>query len=872
MTLDKAAVLNASRKRLRSFQDVHCGARAVIIGNGPSLNKMDLSFLKDEITFGMNRIYLGFEKYDFTPTYYVAVNPLVLEQSMQEIRNIPAQRFLSARAAAFMTESDDFILLKSLDSPLFSRDPAEGIWEGYTVTFVALQLAYYMGFEEVYLIGVDHHFEAPGKPNEEIVACGEDVNHFHPAYFGEGVRWHLPDLVNSEYAYSLARFAYEAVGRSVYDATVEGKLNVFPKVDYRDRFMLDKSPSKGILDTNLPPLLSIIPCGEISDFSLDTTIPVLSTQTYPCIELLLPDSDATKPPAALREGWCVHHLEYEGDNPQRWTSHALQQAHGEYVTFMNPNTIYHPDHLSILTGKLGSTPGVLAAFSQLDMVKDSTQTLMADVPSLRFGADVGVEALLLTNPIDVRSLMLRKSALSSSATFEPEYGTAALWDLCIQLASDHPIARVNTITSCSSSSASEIEISDQRQLYLRYRHMATAETIAAQEQLLEGNRSVRDTTKTADWSDAVTAIVARADEATAQRKYRLAATLLASAKLAYPNDPFLLTGHGNLALLVGDLHEARRDFETAIAADPLSSEAHAGLGMALIQLDLVDDGLDMVKRAASLDPKNPTARMILEELAESGVSEWTSSKSTTADLSPNLINLEKTWNTFGNRDPMWAILTREGKENNRWEPGEFFATGIADIERLMAYLDSLSLSIPSRKALDFGCGIGRLTQALAMHFEEVHGVDIAASMVEQARYFNRFGEHCTYHHNVNDDLCILNGMRFDLIYSIITLQHIRPEHIRSYLLEFLRLLNPGGVLIFQLPARRQNPASASSDRSRLSHDVVFDPDNPIMEMNCIPEAEVRALLESANGRIIDMQSDPSLGIEWESFRYCVTKR
>src|SRR3989339_1665212 len=99
-----------------------------------------------------------------------------------------------------------------------------------------MQLAYYMGFSEVILIGVDHHFVTQGTPNQEVVSHGADPNHFHPDYFGKGIRWHLPDLERSERSYWMAKHAFEVDGRRIVDATVDGRLNVFPKIDYQRYF------------------------------------------------------------------------------------------------------------------------------------------------------------------------------------------------------------------------------------------------------------------------------------------------------------------------------------------------------------------------------------------------------------------------------------------------------------------------------------------------------------------------------------------------------------------------------------------------------------------------------------------------------------
>ena len=118
----------------------------------------------------------------------------------------------------------------------FAQDARGRIWEGATVTNVALQLAFHMGFSQVILIGVDHNYTTTGKPNTTVVSQGDDPNHFNKGYFGKGFRWQLPDLATSERGYRMALEAYERAGRQLLDATVGGKLTIFPKVDYKHLF------------------------------------------------------------------------------------------------------------------------------------------------------------------------------------------------------------------------------------------------------------------------------------------------------------------------------------------------------------------------------------------------------------------------------------------------------------------------------------------------------------------------------------------------------------------------------------------------------------------------------------------------------------
>jgi hypothetical protein len=227
----------ASKHKLAELKDVHRGQRCFIIGNGPSLKNTELSFLEDEFTFGMNRIYMLFSELGFDTSYYLSINSLVIEQCAEDIRALKMPKFISWRSRHLIEPTDDMVFLHTTYSgPKFAHDASSRLWEGATVTYVALQLAYHMGFDPVFLIGVDHSFATQGKPNTTIISEGDDPNHFHPSYFGKGFRWQLPDLDTSERAYIMARHAYEKNGRRILDATVGGELTVFPKVDFLTLF------------------------------------------------------------------------------------------------------------------------------------------------------------------------------------------------------------------------------------------------------------------------------------------------------------------------------------------------------------------------------------------------------------------------------------------------------------------------------------------------------------------------------------------------------------------------------------------------------------------------------------------------------------
>jgi hypothetical protein len=230
-----------SIRKLSAMKDKYRGQRCFIIGNGPSLKGTDISRLKDEFTFGMNRIYLAFDDWGFRTSFLVCINSLVIEQVYQDFQGLDMPKFFSWRSRKLLYPSgqpdqNTHFLFTTYTGPKFARDATRRMWEGATVTYACLQLAFHMGFEKVIMIGVDHSFAAKGVPNTTVTSQGDDQSHFDPKYFGKGFRWQLPDLDTSEQGYWLARQAFEISGRQVVDATIGGKLQVFPKVAYESLF------------------------------------------------------------------------------------------------------------------------------------------------------------------------------------------------------------------------------------------------------------------------------------------------------------------------------------------------------------------------------------------------------------------------------------------------------------------------------------------------------------------------------------------------------------------------------------------------------------------------------------------------------------
>ena len=234
---------------------------------------------------------------------------------------------------------------------------------------------------------------------------------------------------------------------------------------------------------------------------------------------------------------------------------------------------------------------------------------------------------------------------------------------------------------------------------------------------------------------------------------------------------------------------------------------------------------------------------------------------------------QKQWEQLAVDDPLWAILTDPDKKDRRWDTAEFFASGRAEVAHVVSILDRLGHPAARRTALDFGCGVGRLTQALADYFDQVTGVDISASMVAQACEFNRQADRVRYVLNTENHLAQFPADTFDLVYSNIVLQHIPPRHSRQYVREFVRILRPGGLALFQIPshfrARVIFGGLINHAYMVVSRRVLRNPET--MEMYGVRRENIFADVQQAGGRLLEVRIDGSAGPEWESLFYAVTK-
>jgi SAM-dependent methyltransferase len=224
----------------------------------------------------------------------------------------------------------------------------------------------------------------------------------------------------------------------------------------------------------------------------------------------------------------------------------------------------------------------------------------------------------------------------------------------------------------------------------------------------------------------------------------------------------------------------------------------------------------------------------------------------------DLEKLKDDWEALARNDALGAILTDQTKSGGKWQLDEFMATGESEVVTVMEHLRQIGHEPDfGGAALDFGCGVGRLTQALARRFASCTGVDISKEMVSQAERLNKY-PHCRYVVNAESRLPFRDG-EFAFIYCNIVLQHVPKRFAEEYLREFVRILGAGGILVFGVQDSFAMPDVASRVtrirqilrvRSRIKR--ALGSSEGEMLMHCLPEAAVRTAL-GLNAKVVDIQ-------------------
>jgi SAM-dependent methyltransferase len=228
------------------------------------------------------------------------------------------------------------------------------------------------------------------------------------------------------------------------------------------------------------------------------------------------------------------------------------------------------------------------------------------------------------------------------------------------------------------------------------------------------------------------------------------------------------------------------------------------------------------------------------------------------------------WEEIARQDPMWAILAYPEGKYGHWSEERFFRTGVERVDQFLTHAAALSRPLGREAALDFGSGLGRLTRALAARFDHVIGVDISETMVENARELNVRVTNCSFVCNARADLRMFEDASFDLVVSDVVLQHVPDRNAaEAYLAEFVRVLRPGGLLVFQLPTSL--PLSVRIQPRRTAYRVMRRLGLPAQtlywrlglhpnRMLAIPSSRVTSVLDARGATVLDAVSEQSSGI------------
>jgi ubiquinone/menaquinone biosynthesis C-methylase UbiE len=235
------------------------------------------------------------------------------------------------------------------------------------------------------------------------------------------------------------------------------------------------------------------------------------------------------------------------------------------------------------------------------------------------------------------------------------------------------------------------------------------------------------------------------------------------------------------------------------------------------------------------------------------------------------------WETLGEEDPYWAVLSEPDKKGDRWEKAEFFQTGADEIGSLLVKMAQLGLRPEFGFALDYGCGVGRLSRALATPFQRVMGVDISETMLSEARSINSGYDNLRFSRNDGETLKNIEDESVDFVYSNLVLQHSPRRIQRSLISEFCRILRPGGILVFQT-ASHQNKKTIGGLLHFLSGNLPAKlaararyGKNSIMEMHTIDIIEVTEILHQREIKVVEIEKCDAAGDAFVSHMYYATK-
>ena len=246
---DMVREVNKTGRFLAGLKKEVADRKCIVVGNGPSLNKHDFKLMRGQFMIGSNYIFMNHDKMGYYPDLITATNFLVVEQRLQDFLDIKVPKIFPFYMYNLVGPCKDVYYLNVNHLPEFSENA--NLWASTrsTVTFLNLQIAYFLGFEETYLIGVDNTYQQSTKREGKILVQEEnDPNHFSPEYF-KGLQWQSADPDNMAMVYGFAKQYFDKAGLKVFNAGIGGALEVFPRLDYKNALRGGKGRAVKIKDS-----------------------------------------------------------------------------------------------------------------------------------------------------------------------------------------------------------------------------------------------------------------------------------------------------------------------------------------------------------------------------------------------------------------------------------------------------------------------------------------------------------------------------------------------------------------------------------------------------------------------------------------------
>lgn len=444
-------------ERLRELKDRYSGERVFVIGNGPSLKKTDLSMLRNEFTFAVNRFYLMYDKIDWRPTFFTCNDWEVTADNLAEMieRVEDSTIFWPTRFRGALPESDRVYLYNTRNAEsrtdAFELDITAGTVMGGTVLAPVLQLVQYMGFSPIYLIGTDVSYSVGASVRQTgrlldngvrqfLVSTEDDENHFDPRYFGEGRRWHNPDPAAMRRGFAACAEAIEEAGGCLRNATVGGELEEVPRVAYDSLFMRSTES-----------LVSIVLPAYNAETFIAETIESVQAQTYDNWELIVVDDGSTDDTAARVEALArtddrIRLIRQANAGKSAARNAGLDVTDGEFVTFIDADDTFLVRKLEIQVALLRQLPEVDVVVGGHVRTDESGCVVRARTRIDR--APIELSDYFAGCPFPLFTALFRASALEA-IRFDPERKWAEDWEFLLRFAAtlDRPAQQHNSIVA-----------------------------------------------------------------------------------------------------------------------------------------------------------------------------------------------------------------------------------------------------------------------------------------------------------------------------------------------------------------------------------------------------------------------------------------